>query len=93
MGLLALKPAITPLLILTSSLAGRYWGEAVGGWLIGLPLTSGAVAFILALQQGPEFVARLSLGSLAGVLPLPFSSRMRRWHTAGLLHLTATRTP
>jgi len=45
MGTLALKLTITPFLILAASLASRRWGEAVGGWLVGLPLTSGPVAF------------------------------------------------
>src|SRR5215218_6073961 len=35
---------------LLASLAVRRWGDAIGGWLVGLPLTSGPVAAFLAIQ-------------------------------------------
>ena len=41
MGTLALKLTLTPILILTASLASRRWGQAIGGWLVSLPLTTG----------------------------------------------------
>lgn len=65
---LALKLVLTPLLIGAASLAGRRWGQAVGGWLVGLPLTSGPVALFLALEQGAGFTAAFAFGSLAGAL-------------------------
>jgi len=65
---LALKLVLTPILIAAASLAGRRWGQAVGGWLVGLPLTSGPVAFFVALDQGVGFAAALGFGSLAGAL-------------------------
>ena len=65
---LALKLLLTPILIATASLAGRRWGQAVGGWLVGLPLTSGPVAFFLALEHGAGFAAVVAFGSLAGSL-------------------------
>ena len=40
----------------------------MGGWLVGLPLTSGPVAFFLALDHGAGFAAAVVLGSLAGAL-------------------------
>lgn len=67
MSTLALKIIFTPMLICAASLAGRRWGEAVGGWLVGLPLTSGPVAFFLALDYGTEFARQSAEGSLAGV--------------------------
>lgn len=67
MDLLAIKLLVTPLMILGASLAGRRWGQAVGGWLVGLPLTSGPVAVFLALEQGPEFARQATAGSLTGV--------------------------
>jgi hypothetical protein len=67
MSTLVLKIVFTPLLICAASLAGRRWGEAVGGWLVGLPLTSGPVAFFLALDYGTEFARHAAEGSLAGV--------------------------
>jgi hypothetical protein len=63
---LPLKLTVTPLLILAASLASRRWGESIGGWFVGLPLTSGPVCFFLALDQGPEFAAAAGLGCLAG---------------------------
>jgi hypothetical protein len=65
-----LKVALAPLLILLATLAGRRWGPAIGGWLAGLPLTSGPVSFILALEQGPGFAARAALGTLFGLVSL-----------------------
>ena len=66
MSLLALKLVITPALILMASLASRRWGEAVGGWIVGLPLTSAPVAFFLAVEQGPGFAQQAAAGSLIG---------------------------
>lgn len=66
MSTLALKLSITPLLILAASLAGRRWGEAVAGWIVGLPLTSGPVSFFLSLDQGPAFAQQAAAGTLAG---------------------------
>lgn len=66
MDTLPLKLTVTPLLILAASLASRRWGEIVGGWFVGLPLTSAPVCFFLALDQGTGFAAAASLGCLAG---------------------------
>jgi len=64
--MLALKLCITPLLILVASLAGRRWGNAVGGWIVGLPVTSGPVSLFLTLEQGPAFAQQAAAGTLAG---------------------------
>ena len=66
MDTFALKLLVTPVLILAASLASRRWGEAIGGWIVGLPLTSGPVCFFLALDQGIGFAAAAGLGCLAG---------------------------
>jgi hypothetical protein len=66
MGTIALKLTLTPILILTASLASRRWGQAIGGWLVALPLTTGPVTFFLALEQGTSFAARAAEGALAG---------------------------
>jgi hypothetical protein len=63
---LLLKLVLTPALIGGASLAARRWGHAVSGWLVGLPLTSGPVAFFLALERGTSFAAATAVGSLAG---------------------------
>ena len=65
-GALALKLVLTPLLVGAASLAGRRWGSAVGGWLIGIPFTSGPIAFFLALNPGPRFAAAAAVGTMAG---------------------------
>ena len=65
---LVLKLVLTPVLIAAASLAGRRWGQAIGGWLVGLPLTSGPVAFFLALDHGTSFAAAAAFGSLAGAI-------------------------
>jgi len=67
MSTLALKIFLTPVLICAASLAGRRWGETIGGWVVGLPLTSGPVAFFLALDYGTEFAWHSAEGSLGGV--------------------------
>jgi hypothetical protein len=66
MGILALKLVLTPLLIGTASLAGRRWGPAVSGWLVGLPFTSGPVAFFVAIGHGTGFAAAVAIGTLIG---------------------------
>lgn len=66
--MLALKLGLTPLLILAASLAGRRWGNAVGGWIVGLPLSSGPVSLFLTLEQGPAFAQQAAMGTLAGVV-------------------------
>ena len=83
----ALKLFLAPVLILLATLAGRRWGPTVGGWLAGLPMTSGPSSFILALEQGSEFAARAALGTLFGLISLAVFSlaygavarRMGRW--------------
>jgi hypothetical protein len=62
---LAVKAVVTPVLIGGASLAGRRFGHHVGGWLVALPLTSGPVAFFLALDQGTSFAGRAAVGMLA----------------------------
>ncbi|MFN8526799.1 MAG: hypothetical protein U0821_27160 [Chloroflexota bacterium] len=66
MPILYLKLALTPALIGAVSLAGRWWGPAVSGWLTALPLTSGPVALYLALERGEPFAALASVGTLGG---------------------------
>jgi len=67
-GILILKLTLTPLLIGAASLAGRRWGAEVGGWLVGIPFTSGPIAFFLAVGPGVHFAADASVGILAGAI-------------------------
>lgn len=68
METLALKLVLTPALIGAATLVGRRWGQAVGGWLVGLPLTSGPVVLFLALDHGTAFGANAAQGSLRGLV-------------------------
>lgn len=80
-----LKLIITPVLIGAASLAGRRWGPAIGGWLVGLPLTSGPVMFFLALNQGLSFTSAAAVGTLAGtfsqvIFSLAYTWTSQRYH-------------
>jgi hypothetical protein len=66
MSILALKLVLAPFLIGGASLAARRWGPAVGGWLVGLPLTSGPVALFVAVEQGIPFAVDVGQAVLAG---------------------------
>jgi len=65
--ILALKLVLTPALIAAATLVGRRFGPSIGGWLVGLPFTSGPVSLFLALEQGTGFAAAAAAGSIAGV--------------------------
>lgn len=66
MLLFIVKLCVTPLLIGLVSLAGRRWGPAISGWIVGLPLTSAPVALYLALDQGKSFAAIAAQGTMLG---------------------------
>lgn len=68
MSLFVLKLLLTPLLIAAATIAARRWGPVAGGWLAGLPLTSGPVSVFLALEQGPQFAAQAAHGTLLGLI-------------------------
>ena len=70
MNLLALKLILSPLIIGSASLAGRRWGPAVSGWIVGMPLTSGPVIFFVALGHDSAFAANAALGVISGGLSL-----------------------
>ena len=68
MEILALKLVLTPVLIGGAGLAGRRWGQGIGGWLVGLPFTAAPVAFFPALAAlvertgiAPAFAAAIAV--------------------------------
>ncbi|HEX2016623.1 MAG TPA: hypothetical protein VGN69_08000 [Solirubrobacteraceae bacterium] len=67
---IALKLLLAPGLVLGATLAGRRWGEAIGGALGGLPVVVGPVLAILALERGDAYAARAGAGALLGLLSL-----------------------
>jgi hypothetical protein len=79
MSTLVFKLLVTPLLIGAVSLAGRRWGPAVSGWLVGLPLTSGPVALFLALDQGRTFAASTSVGIMTGTVSVALFCLTYSW--------------
>src|ERR1700679_1211365 len=68
-----------------ASRAARGFGPALGGWLIGLPVTAAPVVLFIALDHGPRFATRVTDGFVAGVLGqiafvLAFVQLSRRGH-------------
>lgn len=70
MNILVLKLVLAPFIIGSASLAGRKWGHAVSGWIVGMPLTSGPVIFFVALSHDVIFAANAALGVISGGLSL-----------------------
>src|SRR5260221_7594236 len=95
MNILVLKLILAPLIIGSASLAGRRWGAAISGWLVGLPLTSGPVAFFLALSHDRPFVADAIRGTLSGGVLLVAFTLTYAWMSKkfNLVILILARTP
>lgn len=96
MNIFVLKLILAPVIIGSASLAGRKWGPAVSGWIIGLPLTSGPVVFFLALSHDASFAADAALGVISGGLSLVayaliyvWIARRFRWQAALIFSLLA----
>jgi len=66
MDIFLLKLILAPVIIGSASLAGRKWGPAVSGWIVGMPLTSGPVIFFVAISHDVTFAVNASLGTLSG---------------------------
>jgi hypothetical protein len=67
MLVIALKLLLSPALVLGGSAAQRKWGQAVGGRIVGLPLTSLPLLFLVTITQGAHFAALAATATLAGV--------------------------
>jgi hypothetical protein len=74
-----LKIAMAPTLIGLASLAGRKWGPTISGWIVGMPLTTGPVIFVLAVQQGTAYATTAALGTLSGGLSLMIFALAYSW--------------
>jgi hypothetical protein len=79
MNILVLKLVLAPVIIGSASLAGRKWGPAVSGWIVGLPLTSGPVIFFLALSHDTGFAANAALGVISGGISLVVYALTYAW--------------
>jgi len=62
------KVALAPLLVGISALIVRRWGQAAGGWLIGLPIVSGPTSMFLYAEHGPGFARNAAQGTLLGLM-------------------------
>jgi hypothetical protein len=69
-GILLLKLALAPALVVCATLAGRRWGPRVSGMLLALPLVAGPILLVVTIQQGDAFGARAARGSLLGIVAL-----------------------
>ena len=84
MPTLWLKLGLTPLLMTGATMAVRRWGPVVGGWIIGLPLTSGPISLLLYLERGPAFAAHAAVSTLLGIngvtaCVVTYAHGARRW--------------
>ncbi len=84
-----LKLLLAPLLTIGVTLATRRWGNAVGGWLAGLPLLAGPISFLLAIELGLPFAQQAAHGTILGlvgvcafILTYAEASRRGTWHRA-----------
>jgi len=64
---LALKLLLVPAFLALITLAGRRWGPEIAGWLAGLPVLTGPILFLLALEKGTAFAAAAATVSLSAV--------------------------
>src|SRR5437868_4914628 len=68
--MLLLKLTLAPLLVATATVVAQKWGPRVGGLLMGLPLTTGPIFVLLAIEQGQHFAAEATVGVLFGLIGL-----------------------
>ena len=64
------KALLSPCLIGMASWIARQWGPNAGGWFAGLPLTSGPIILILALERGPDFAGEACIGTMQAISSL-----------------------
>ncbi|WP_137940033.1 hypothetical protein [Chitinivorax sp. B] len=90
MELLVIKFFGAPVFIGLASMAGKRWGQAVAGFLGGLPMVAGPIILALWLQQGPAFAAAAARAIPAGLLAIAahmllFGLMSRRFNWLGSL--------
>lgn len=65
--MLLLKMTLVPLFLWLITWIGRRFGPSTAGWLAGLPMVTGPILFLLALEYGAAFSERAAAGALTGV--------------------------
>lgn len=77
--MLLLKMTLVPLFLWLITWIGRRFGPSTAGWLAGLPLVTGPILFLLALEYGAAFAERAATGALTGVFAsMAFTSSYAR---------------
>ena len=66
--LFASKALIAPVLLALAAIVEHRWGGVAGGWLLGLPLTSGPMSFFLLTEHGPRYAENAARGALLGLV-------------------------
>jgi hypothetical protein len=80
MNVLLFKLLFVPILIWLATFAARRWGDQVGGWIVGLPVTSAPISIFLFVERGEAFAAKAAVGSAAGILgAAAFALTYSRW--------------
>lgn len=67
-ALLFLKLTLAPLLTIAVTLSTRRWGNAIGGWVTGLPLLAGPISLLFSLQYGLSFGQQAAAGTILGLV-------------------------
>lgn len=62
------KVVLAPVLVGMATLIVRRWGQAAGGWLLGLPIVSGPTSVLLCAEHGPGFARAAAQGTLLGLV-------------------------
>lgn len=95
-ALLALKLFLSPVLVGSATWIQQRWGHAIGGRVIGLPLTTGPFLIIVAIQEGRSYAADAAHGIVAGQFALALFTyvyaitvrRLRWWQSLGIATAT-----
>ena len=70
MTLLLFKLFATPTIIVVAGWASARWGASAGGWMAGLPLTTGPISVFLVIEYGPVFALEAALGTRVAILAI-----------------------
>lgn len=63
--MLAFKLLLVAASVLLSTLAARRWGHRIGGAVAGMPMIAAPIVAVLLIDQGPDQVRAIALGTLA----------------------------
>lgn len=82
--MLVLKLALVPVFLALVTLAARRWGASVAGRLAGLPVVTGPILFVVAIEQGTAFAAGVAMSALSAMAAgaafnLAYSRLCPRW--------------